>query len=73
MASSAIIIALLGYCIIREVYFMYAMNKLLNKAMTGNYYEFKQAESLGKQEPDKLEIPEDDPSFDQELRRLNEF
>ncbi len=41
----------IGYCLLREIYFLYAVHSLLNKLMSRNYHEFQITESRGKMKP----------------------
>lgn len=63
---SEIAVSLLVYCLIREAFFLYSINKLTNKLMSRNYYDYKvsnvaEIEAKKKQPELKedLEIPED--------------
>lgn len=40
------LIALSCYVVVREVFYNYQLNKLLNKAMSRSYYEYKTADSM---------------------------
>jgi hypothetical protein len=42
-----ILYALLAYCVVRELIFIYTVQKLVNKLMSRNYYDFKVSENAG--------------------------
>lgn len=53
------IFALIGYCIIREMFFWYNHQVLLNKLMSRTYYDFQLSEKVGKVEdktPPKMAV-----------------
>lgn len=52
---------LLAFIIIREAFYQYTMNKLLNKAMSRSYFEYKQADQLKPEDKKENKIVEDDP------------
>lgn len=63
--------AVLIYCLVREVFFIYSINKLTNKIMSKNYYDYEISGKLGKHEKEKQKEKEIDRPED--LRALQEF
>jgi len=59
--ADKIAVALLIYCMVREVFFVYTINKLVNKVMSRNYHEYRVANELTIPEPKTPleEYPED--------------
>ena len=65
MTETTIIIVLFGYILAREVFFMYSTNKLVNKIMSHSFYDYQRSLTVGKPEPKKDQIPNDeDPPED---------
>lgn len=58
-----IIVVLLSYTIVREIMFAYQTNKLINKLMSRNYYDYKITEQSTKPVEDKIhqKIEDDEP------------
>lgn len=64
--DTGIIVSLSLYCILREVFYIYSTQKLLNKLMSRNYNEFAYTESQAKAKKnqssmlqDNYDVPED--------------
>jgi len=49
-------VILLIYCVVRECFFIYSTQKLVNKIMCRNYHDFQVSENAGR-------IPETTPSY----------
>lgn len=73
--ADKIILILIAYCIIREVIFLYTVHKLVNKVMSGSFYEYQQAKAVGKkrEDPPIPVAPMDENDYPQELGYLNEI
>lgn len=56
-----LVIGLAVYSVVREVFFIYNVNKLLDKLMSRNYHEYKMAESGPSHEPATYKGIEEDP------------
>lgn len=41
------IVLVLAYCLLREVFFIYSQQKLVNKLMSRSYHEYESANRLG--------------------------
>jgi hypothetical protein len=48
------------YCVIREAFYLYSMQKLMNKLMSRNYQEYKFTEDRGKIEAPRMMVPPED-------------
>lgn len=60
-----LIYGLLGYTLIREAFFAYQLNKLTNKLMSRNYYEYEVSKKAGKViEPEQKVYEDDEPAED---------
>lgn len=65
MSDHGYVLILISYCLIREVFFMIHTQKLVNKIMSKNYYDFQISKEAGKitqSEPNYLKetgMPED--------------
>lgn len=60
MNPNLVVCILIAYCLIREVYFMWSQQKLVNKLMCRNYHEFQVSEKAGKIVPNaQPKIPAD--------------
>lgn len=66
-----IVVSLLVYCLAREFFYQWSMQKLLNKFMSRNYYDYKISEDVGKMSQG-LKIKEED-EIPEDLTILNEF
>lgn len=60
MNPTVIFLALLTYCALREVYFIYSTQTLMNKLMSRNYHEFQMSEKAGKIERPTPKFIQDD-------------
>lgn len=70
-AESGVLAGLTVYCVIREVFFIYSTNKLLNKLMSRNYHEFAYTEAQTKIKPVHQDsFTQDDSSFSEDLGAL---
>jgi len=49
MHLEIVVIALLLYTCIREIFFLHSLHVLVNKLMSKHYHEYKTAETVGKQ------------------------
>lgn len=50
---------LCGVIIAQHAFYSWQMNKMVNKIMSRSFYDYKVAESVKKQEPDKIKINDD--------------
>ena len=55
MISTQFVVILLTYIVGREIFYLYTVNKLMNKLMSRNYHEFKMAENVGKTTQPKIQ------------------
>lgn len=51
MSDTKVVLISMAYCVVREVYFMWQTNKLLNKLMSRNYYDFQVSDQVGMEKP----------------------
>lgn len=60
---TALVAILLLYSLVREAYFIYSTQKLMNKLMSRNYQDFQMSEKSGKinPKPVRLPVPDDEP------------
>lgn len=66
-----LVLGLIAYCVVREFFFMYTVNKLVDKVMSRSYYDYKVSTEVGKQKPEqKFQLPPDDA---EDLGILNSF
>ena len=54
-----IIYGLVGYCLLRELFYLYSVQKLVNKLMSRSYYEYNQAVKFEPQKP-QMKFKEED-------------
>lgn len=60
-----------GLLVFREIYWARVTNKLIDKLMSRNYHEYKQAESQG--EPERARPPVDEGPIDSDIGIMQEF
>lgn len=69
--SDLIIPVLVGYLIIRELFFMYTTKQLVDRIMAGSYHGYEAAKTISKQsKPENTFIAPEDPD---DLGALSEF
>lgn len=68
-----VVIALLAFILIRELFFMHSLNKLLNKFMSRNYYDFKIAEEVPKSNAKTPEARQEFNELPESIGILQEF
>lgn len=56
---TTLLFLLAGYIVVREIFFMYTTNKLINKLMSRNYHEYKAAETIDQKPVNQFIQPED--------------
>lgn len=67
----AIVICLLVYTVVRELFFYHQTNKLLNKLMSRNYHEYQVSEQVEKSfVPKRIKV---DGSYNEDLGVLGEL
>jgi hypothetical protein len=54
-------LALLAFTLIREIFFLRQVQKLLDRAMSRSYHEYKVAENLGRDKPMRPRVDDDMP------------
>ena len=65
MSLEQLFVGILGFTVCREIYFLWTINKLVNKLMCRSLHEYRLAESVyKKKEPEQTEYKEDE--FDRE-------
>ena len=74
MSAEHWMIALLsGLLVSREIFNQFTVQKLLDKAMSRNYYEYEQAVALSKKQKEQ-EIKKSDPlTFVEDFAQLDDF
>lgn len=80
MNEFAIIIALLVFIIVREILHTTLVNKLVDKLMSRNFYDYKVSEAVGAElnnkkvgvvnQPQQFQTMQHDPEFEQALGSL---
>lgn len=64
---STLELALIAIIAAQQAFYMLQVHRLLDKAMSNSYYEYKQAATLGK--PVEVKVPTNEPP-DEDLGRL---
>ena len=57
----SLVVGLIVYCLLREVFFLYSTQKLINKIMSRDYNTYKMAESGPSHEPATYKGIEEEP------------
>lgn len=57
----SLVIGLIVYCVVRELFFLYSTHKLINKILSRSYYEYKMAENGPTHEPATYKGPVEEP------------
>ncbi len=65
-----LIISLFLYCVVREAFYLYSTNKLLNKLMSRNYHEFAYTEAQKKSFSNKESHQAQDEGYPEDLGAL---
>lgn len=61
MSESQIILFLIFYIFVREVFFLYSTQKFVNKIMSRSYYEYQQSKQIEPVQPPVRKFDNDEP------------
>lgn len=73
---NSLIYFILAYCVLREVFFSYQMNKLMNKLMSRNYHDYQFSNHVEKtmtQEQTVQSALKEDQALQEDLGIINNF
>lgn len=57
----SLVVGLIAYCLIREIFFLYSTQKLLNKLMSRNYNDYTSANKTSTDDKATYKAPEEEP------------